>query len=619
MIGLVFPPLAESNFGSFYPSTAVLAGFLRHRGVEVWQRDMNEDFAEFLLSPTELEPLAAGRVPGVPGDSYTASAARWALRRPGRLLAGDGRHLFGAGRYTGRIVETLAAPFRIDTDGAPPSRAAVERAGSGIFGRFYDRYPGGTDAGAGGRPVVPERTALVGVSVPMGPQLVPALLLALRLKAERPDLRVVLGGPCLSLMPLHLLETLLTDFPEVDAVVRFDGEFPLLALSRQAEAGRWEPELVAGASCLLPDGTPHTRDPAPGPGLNTLPLPVFPAEAMARLSDPVLGVTQARGCYRNSTCDHRGAVGLYGGSAPFRGRHPDRFVDELEHLAEEHGTRRFSFVTESIPPAFARRMSGLLIERGADITWSSSVTADRRFDRELLSLMAESGCEFLSIGMETTGTRPPGPARGSAAREKSRRFLREAHAAGVGLVISLVPDLPSTTYEEALRVLADVEQVADCVRAVSVLPFRAGRAGRADPAMSPEQRAEVHRRYAAFADRINGTSGAPPRGVPVTPDAVLRIPVEEFDLYVAGADGTVADADGGHGTAGPLRAVNLRTRERITLPPAARARLGHLLDGRPFTRRELASVHGERITDGLLDDLGRSGLLAEAGLGRGAP
>ncbi|MEV7612807.1 radical SAM protein [Streptomyces sp. NPDC089799] len=663
MIGLVFPPLVESNFGSFYPSTAVLAGFLRDRGMEVWQRDMNEDFAEFLLSPTELEPLAAGRVPGVPGDSYTASAARWALRRPGRLLAGDGRHLFGAGQYTGRIVETLAVPFRIDPDGATLGRAAVERAGSGIFGRFYDRCLSGTGAGAGAGsdagaragtgagPVVPERTTLVGISVPMGPQLVPALLLSLRLKAVRPDLRVVLGGPALSLMLLPELEALLRAFPEVDAVVRFDGEFPLLALSRQAESGRWEPELVAGASCLLPDGTPHTKDPAPGPNLNTLPVPVFPAEAMARLSDPVLGVTQARGCYWGK-CDYCDFVELYDGSAPFRGRHPDRFVDELEHLSKEHGTRRFSFVTESIPPAFARRMSALLIERGLDITWSSFVMVDRRFDRELLAQMAESGCEFLVVGMETTITRVLKLVHKSADREENLRFLKEAHAAGVRLVINLIPDLPSTTYEEALQALADVEELAHCIQSVSVFPFEATRSSRVgrdpeafglvvtepqegnwqsqyalnhlpntDPAMTPEQRAEVHRRYFAFADRINGAADAtvaahgPVHAVPAARDAVLRIPVEEFDLYVAGADGSVADAEGGHGTAGPLRAVNLRTKERITLPPAARARLTHLLDGRPFTRRELASVHGERVADLLLSNLGRSGLLSEAGRG----
>ncbi|WP_031076068.1 B12-binding domain-containing radical SAM protein [Streptomyces sp. NRRL S-118] len=651
MIGLVFPPLVESNFGSFYPSTAVLAGFLQDRGLEVWQHDLNEDFAEFLLAPAELAPLAEGRVPGAARDSYTASAARWALREPELLVGPDGRHLFGAGRHTGRIVEALAVPFRIDPDEVTLRRGAVESAGDGIFGRFYERWAAGQDG-----PPVPDGTTLVGISVPMGPQLVPSLLLALRLKAVRPAVRVVLGGPALSLMLVPELERLLADFPEVDAVVRFDGEFPLLSLARQAEAGTWEPERVPGVSCLLADGTPHTKDPAPGPNLNSLPRPVFPAEAMARLSDPVLGVTQARGCYWGK-CDYCDFVELYDGSPPFRGRHPDAFVDELEHLVKEHGTRRFSFVTESIPPAFARRMSKLLIERQLDITWSSFVMVDRRFDRELLGLMAASGCEFLVVGMETTITRVLKLVHKSADREENLRFLREAHAAGVKLVVNLIPDLPSTTYEEALQALADVEGLAHCMQSVSVFPFEATRSSRVgrdpeafglvvtapqegnwqsqyalnhlpntDPAMTPEQRADIHRRYAAFADRVNGTADAAPREVRVAPDTALRIPVEDFDLYVpdeeGGTDGGGAPAGGsgpggavgrGSGSTGRLRAVNLRTKECITLPPAARARLTHLLDGRPFTPRELAAAHGERVADVLVSNLRRSGLLAEAG------
>ncbi|MBA2808635.1 radical SAM protein [Streptomyces sp. KM273126] len=644
MIGLVFPPLVESNFGSFYPSTAVLAGFLDNRGLDVWQRDLNEEFAEFLLGPAELTPLAAGRVPGVAYDSYTASAARWALREPDMMVGADGRHLFGAGRHTGRIVETLAVPFRIDPDEATLRREAVERAADGVFGRFYDQWvsdDGGRTPLAG--------TSLVGISVPMGPQLVPTLLLALRLKAMRPALRVVLGGPALSLMLLPELERLLIDFPEVDAVVRFDGEFPLLSLARQAEAGDWEPERVPGVSCLLADGTPHTKDPAPGPNLNTLPHPVFPAEAMARLSDPVLGVTQARGCYWGK-CDYCDFVELYDGSPSFRGRRPEAFLDELHHLAREHGTRRFSFVTESIPPAFARRMSRLLIERSMDITWSSFVMVDRRFDRDLLALMAEAGCEFLVVGMETTITRVLKLVHKSADREENLRFLRDAHAAGVRLVVNLIPDLPSTTYEEALQALADVEELAHCVQSVSVFPFEATRSSRvgrdpeafglvvtgsqegnwqsqyalnhlpnSDPAMTPEQRADVHRRYVSFADRVNGAQDRVVRDVRITPDAALRIPVEELDLYTADQDGVPAGRTGTRtagGTAdGRLYLVNLRTKERITLPPAARARLTHLLDGRPFTPRELAAVHGERVADVLVTNLRRSGLLAEAGRG----
>ncbi|WP_455355537.1 radical SAM protein [Streptomyces sp. SYSU K217416] len=289
-------------------------------------------------------------------------------------------------------------------------------------------------------------------------------------------------------------------------------------------------------------------------------------------------------------------------------------------------------MTESIPPAFARRMCKLLVERGLDITWSSFVMVDRRFDRELLELMAASGCEYLVVGMETTITRVLKLVHKSADREENLRFLNEAHEAGVRLIVNLIPDLPSTTYDEALQALRDVEALEHCLQAVSVFPFeatRSSRVGRApedfglvvtepeegawqsqfalnhlpntDPAMTPAQRDEVHRRYFAFADRINGTAdnASAATAAPALDDEV-RVPFEDLDVY----------EDGGR-----LRCVNLRTKERVTLPPAARERLAQVLDGRAFTPRELAAVYGERVARTLVANLHSSGLLVEAGRG----
>ena len=46
---LAFPPLVETNFGSFYPSTAVLAAYLERQGLRTVQDDLNEEFALWLL------------------------------------------------------------------------------------------------------------------------------------------------------------------------------------------------------------------------------------------------------------------------------------------------------------------------------------------------------------------------------------------------------------------------------------------------------------------------------------------------------------------------------------------------------------------------------------------
>ncbi len=59
-VALVYPPLVDANFGSYYPSTAVLAGYLAAKGIDSIQTDLNEDFAAYILKPESLKSMADG-------------------------------------------------------------------------------------------------------------------------------------------------------------------------------------------------------------------------------------------------------------------------------------------------------------------------------------------------------------------------------------------------------------------------------------------------------------------------------------------------------------------------------------------------------------------------------
>lgn len=589
-VQLLFPPLVESNFGSVYPATAVLAGFLESHEIACGQIDLNEEFAEHLLSPTVCAALAAGRVDLVAEDSRCASVARWADRNRTELIDRDGRHHFGAEARFGWLMQILAQPFSVDPDvevlGPLDSEAAVAR----FYADFY------AASGFGDR--IPEDTALIGICVAMGPQLLPSLLLARFLERSHPDARIVVGGPAISLMAEPELDLLLASHRTIDAAVRYDGEFPLFALARQALDGEWAPDRVPGASCRTGEECLHVP-PGAGPNLNLLPRPSYSRQALARLAAPTLSIAQARGCYWGK-CDYCDFVELYEGSGQFRGRRAEGFTDEVEWLAAEFGVNRFSIVTESIPPAFARRMSQCFLDRGLKVTWSSFAMVDRRFDRELFNLMVQAGCEFLVIGLETMITRVLKLVHKSADREENIRFLQEARQAGIRLRVNLIPDLPSTTYAEAKTALADIEQLADCLESVSVFPFEATRSSKvgrspeqfglvalagsdavgqsqfalnhlhnSDPAMTPEERREIHALYRGFARRI-GTGQTPEAVEPRVPDvgSWLRVPTELVDAFEA---------------EGRLVCTHFESRQRIALPAgAAAALLRQHLDGEPF-------------------------------------
>ena len=525
---LVFPPLVERNFGGIYPSTAVLAAYLEQRGFPVEQIDLNAAFLEHVLSDEELTASSDGLY--TRSQPATIAAARWTRRslKDGTLSKAE----FLAGHHLARdpldtILQLLVTPYSVDPDRTVLDGSIDDPLLSASYTGFFNARVDHL--------VAPESTGvLLGLSVPMGPQLLPTLLLAAAVRAVRSpqQCRIVLGGPALSLLGDADLSRLLQQHPAIDCVVRFDGECPLSALAEQVAAGEWAPARVPGTSSGAQDGIVHVA-PEPGPALNSLPAPHYSKAMLASAPHAVLGVTQARGCYWGK-CDYCDFVEVYKGSPPVRARSPELVVADIRRLVEETGIRRYRIITESIPPAFARRFATLLGESGLDVRWSSFAMADKRFDTDLLRLMASSGCEFLVIGLESMVSRVLKLVHKSADREENRRFIRAARGAGIRLSINLIPDLPTTTKAEALAGLDDLEELADCVEKVQVFNFEATRSSRIgrspssfglvsvpqinrvgqaqlalntlpvdDPAMTSSERTEVLRAYRAFAARVN--------------------------------------------------------------------------------------------------------------------
>ena len=146
----------------------MLTAFLEEHGIPCVQEDLNEEFAVHLLSEDMLTRLGAGDLPGELRSSKVAATARWAAKNRNRLIDEHGQHLFG-GEQLGAPSEITAAmvmlarPFTLD-----PNAEVLTRLNTGahplhVFEEFYE------SSGIAQR--VPEDTPLIGISVPMGPQL----------------------------------------------------------------------------------------------------------------------------------------------------------------------------------------------------------------------------------------------------------------------------------------------------------------------------------------------------------------------------------------------------------------------------------------------------------------
>lgn len=465
-IALIFPPLVETNFARYFPSTAVLAAYLDSRGLKVTQLDLNEEFALYLAHSDRLDQFRQGRFPfSVAQDTITKAtiAATLLVHNCHLLFDEQGRHCFRAPGVRELMIR-LAAPFSTDPQIEQLTAPEFHRAPAvQFFETFFEQHV----------LAIPDTVVLIGISVAMGCQLLPALVLSAVLKRRRPDLVVVAGGPTFSLMALDDIEALLRAFQSISCIIRFDGELPLYTVAQQVIDGSINLDSVSGASFVDGDHVTH-NPPGPGPRLDDLPFAQYDRLLMSRLAFPEIGVIQARGCYWGN-CAYCDFIELYGGSPPYRTRSVQRFVDEVEYQLGIHGNHSISVITESIPASFASKLSTELQCRGLNVRWDSFAMVDRRFTDEVFRQLAAGGCSHLVIGMESMNDRVLALVGKSATREENIRFMKAAAQAGVPLAINIIPDLPTTTYDEAMTDLAIFKEHRRLIYSVSVFPFEATR------------------------------------------------------------------------------------------------------------------------------------------------
>jgi len=606
-VALIFPPLVETNFGCYYPSTAVLAGYLASRGIVACQYDLNEDFAVYLLQDRRLEEMGRGEFGeglAQPVESMAAVSARLLLRLSSQLFDEGGRHLFREENSPpAYLLNMLVKPLRLDL-------TIPEMAPGLLFIKPQARVLLDYLEDTGFAENLPDSVKVAGISIPVGPQLAPALVIASYLKEKRPDIRVILGGSSISLLSESDTEKLLLSYPSVDAMVASDGEFPLESLCRQVGQGRWQPWETAGVSSLK-EGRSICNPPKAGPGLSRMAWAAYDPVLIGRLAVPEIGITQARGCYWGKCvyCDY---VEIYRGNPRLRLRSPQDFVAEIEHQMATHGIDCFSVITEAIPPAFAEKISWIILNKGMKVRWHSFAMVDSRFTRELFELMAAAGCEFLVIGVETMTDRVLKLMSKKAGRQDNIEFLMRARQAGMNIKINVIPDLPSTTYAESMESLKTFEQLADCYDFVSCFPFEVTLSSRVgheperfglrrtiqgktsgqaqfainhvavvDPAMTLDEKDSIKAEYQAFAARIN--SRPEPGGADETPVPRPFASPEEMVFRLAQQNLDLLETPKG------TQCYNWVTRMRFQIPGEFSPLVEKMLSRRSFSRMEFVS------------------------------
>lgn len=247
----------------------------------------------------------------------------------------------------------------------------------------------------------------VGISCLFSNQFPVVAELARKVKEWNPDALTVTGGTHPSFLPERCLKE-----EGLDYVVRGEAELSLPALLAAVQKGAGFDEVEG--LCWRENGDVKVREKTSWiKDLDTLPFPardLLPVEKYFDINVPFMFFSQSprnlsfissRGC--PCRCNFCSSTRYWGGR--YRARSPESVLAELEHLKSRYGVEEVKFEDDNltVDSKRAKAIFRGMIERGLNLRWNmpNGVMVKTLSDRELVSLMKESGCYEVILAFES--------------------------------------------------------------------------------------------------------------------------------------------------------------------------------------------------------------------------
>ncbi|WP_005032990.1 B12-binding domain-containing radical SAM protein [Holophaga foetida] len=259
-----------------------------------------------------------------------------------------------------------------------------------------------------------------------------------------PGALLLAGGP----HPTHLAAEVFEECPALDAIVKGEGEGPLLGIVHRRKSGedwRRTPGLILRGG--------ETPSQPPLQSLELIPAEHFEADF---LRDPqqLAYLSTSRGC--PARCTFCNTPEYWGSGIRFRS--PVSVVREMELLQAEHGLTYFSFRDDTFTAQRKRTMELMGLIQGSDLHpfWNCQSRVNL-VDEERLVAMKRAGCEFLQFGVEHGSERVLKSLDKGTSMQKVRESMALVRRVGMNLGIFLITGIPGETWE-------DVEQSGALIR-----------------------------------------------------------------------------------------------------------------------------------------------------------
>ncbi len=289
------------------------------------------------------------------------------------------------------------------------------------------------------------------------------LKLTRALRKAVPSAWIIYGG----IFPTYHWPEIMAEAPQIDVIVRGEGEATTAQLLRALETG--EP-LDAIPGIVFRQPCPPAL---PNPGAQGQPLATTPARPVPDLDAHRIGwelIDHARYSYWG---DRRAVVVQFSRGCPhqctycgqrtfwtrWRHRNPAAFAHELAQLHRQHGVEVINFADENPTasrPAWEAFLTALIAENVPLILVGSTRADDIVRDADILHLYKKAGIARFLLGLESTDEHTLAAIRKDSHRETDREAIRLLRQHGILSMAAFVTGFRDETDRDFWRTLRQV-------------------------------------------------------------------------------------------------------------------------------------------------------------------
>jgi anaerobic magnesium-protoporphyrin IX monomethyl ester cyclase len=253
-------------------------------------------------------------------------------------------------------------------------------------------------------------------------------------------------------------ENALNEYPNLDLVVRREGEKTFIELIKKLEAHSSLGNVLGityrnGDKIIRNVDRPFIED------LDSLPFPahhLLPLENLKHNGKIIFPLVSSRGCVY--WCDFCSTVRMFGRG--YRMRSPKNVVDEMQFVHDKYGVDQVTFYDDAFSVDRNRviKICEDLLSRKLHMKWDCGTRVDM-VDRELMKTMRDAGCFAVWLGVESGSEAILGAMNKRIKLDQTRVAYKTAHEVGLMTIANVVLGFPGETEQTACETIRFVKEL----------------------------------------------------------------------------------------------------------------------------------------------------------------